>query len=277
MSALIAKAMRDTAMSDFEKEVCYQTPRQEGEGGVLKTVPHRGSAFRGRQFYTLDGPASGTATDFWGQRHGGRGLEQKALEPAGRIGSLPVRAYPVDHSIFGAAAFALETEAGWVVYTGDQRLHGKRGLATEKFMRSVAELRPYLLLCEGTHVEAKATTSEDEVHENCLGAVSGTRGLVVADFGPRNVERLISFRGIAAETGRKLAILPKDAYLLEAMRAADTGVPEVGGDETIRIYSDLKAREEKSEQELLGRCGGKVVDAAEVRRHQSEYILCLSF
>ena len=60
------------------------------------------------------------------------------------------RCFPVDHSIYGAAAYAVETSRGWIVYTGDLRLHGKQGHLTKKFIEEARELKPEILICEGT-------------------------------------------------------------------------------------------------------------------------------
>lgn len=278
MTAAIAKAMQDSSISDFEKEVCYLTPRQQSQEGTVESTDWRRVPHQGRQFYTLDGPPPPEVCQFWSSCCGGRRLEACDLtEAPARIGALPARTFPVDHSIYGASACAVQTELGWVVYTGDLRLHGQRGSLTQEFARQVASLQPYLLICEGTHVGDGRVTSEEEVHERCLKAVREAEGLVVADFGPRNVERLLIFRQIAERTGRRLAILAKDAYLLEAMRSADPTVPTVGVDGFLRIYRDVKAKLQTWESSLLERYRPCCVDAAEVQRHQSEYILCLSF
>ena len=52
-----------------------------------------------------------------------------------RLGELNVRCWEVDHSIPGACAFAIETEVGWVVYTGDLRLHGKISSKTQNLLK----------------------------------------------------------------------------------------------------------------------------------------------
>ncbi|MCL4466567.1 MAG: MBL fold metallo-hydrolase [Chloroflexi bacterium] len=303
LSAAIAKAVQDTAPSDFEKEVCYQAPRQEKAGGVLEST--RGASNRGRQYYTVDGPPSEPLARFWTQSPlKSKGLDCCPLLPAGeRLGSLPGRAFPVDHSIYGAAACAVETEAGWVVYTGDLRLHGRQGESSRRFAEAARELHPALLVCEGTHVAAGRNTTEEEVHEHCLAAVRRAGQLVVADFGPRNVERLLIFRDIAARTGRRLAILARDAYLLDAMRYAEPAVsprlyqsadagtvsprqyqwtdagtmPDIAGDDALVVYRDLKSREGAWEAALRERYAGKLVDAGEVSAHQEDYIVCLSF
>jgi hypothetical protein len=63
------------------------------------------------------------------------------------------------------------------------------------------------------------------------------KGLIIADFSPRNFERLDTFMGIAKEEGRKLVVLAKDAYLLEAMKCVDCRDRM----RDLLIYRDLKA------------------------------------
>ena len=89
---------------------------------------------------------------------------------------------------------------------------------------------------------------------------------MVSDFGPRNVERLLTFLEIARQAGRKLLVLAKDAYLLEAMHlAAPLRVPDVAHCEDIMVYRDPKIAPRAWESALLERYGSKVVGAKEVR------------
>lgn len=81
------------------------------------------------------------------------------------------------------------------------------------------------LILEGTNVLREANVSEHEVYENGLKAISGSKGLVIADFSPRDVDRLLTFLQIARDTGRKLVILPRDAYLLRTMRLLEPEIP----------------------------------------------------
>ncbi len=301
MAAFIAKAMQDSGQSDFEKEVCYANPRHleacpepSRRDGILKTQMR--GCYLQRPFVFVDGcPESEEAEAFWKYSP----AKTKTLELCTRtvlsdkVGGLPLRYFPVDHSIFGAAAFAVETSAGWIGYTGDLRLHGNRGLETERFMEEMRELRPLALICEGTRIDAPSTDSSDalslskghrfrqatesEVLANTLQEVQRTSGLIVADFGPRNVERLITFYQIAQDTGRKLVILSKDAYLLEAMRLVLEQVPDIGTLSDILIYRDPKATLRIWEEKLREKRSTKIVDATEVRANQGEYILCFSF
>ena len=166
-----------------------------------------------------------------------------------------LRWFPVDHSIYGAAAFAVETAAGWVAYTGDLRLHGLHGAQTQEAVAALAALKPTVLLCEGTRGAESAPTSEQDVYETAAEIVRQASGkLVFADFGPRNVERLLIFHKIARETDRRLAVLNKDAYLLEAMHyAAPDEVPDFGTAPNFALYQKGRSRVSGWEQKLLER------------------------
>src|SRR3990172_7380997 len=158
-TAFIAKAMQDSSMADFEKEVCYLSPREEHEG-YLRVARE---SYRQRPFCFADQQMLGLeAQEFWSRspKHivGDTNLRRKRLKPAptmppfGLAGKLPARFFPVDHSVYGAGAWAVETSTGWVVYSGDIRSHGSGSKDTERFIHAVASLRPRLLLCEGTRI-----------------------------------------------------------------------------------------------------------------------------
>ena len=249
MTAFIAKAMQDSSMTDFEKEVSYLSPRAD-DGGYLRTV--RGESYHQRPFCFADRETlAAEAREFWDRspNHvlGEDNARRKGLAPAPtrpsseRAGRLPVRFFPVDHSVYGAGAWAVETSAGWVVYTRDVRWHGAGAMDTERFIDAVASLRPRLLLCEGTRIPSGSAASkldqhsytEEDVFRRALGQVRAEQNLVIADFGPRNIERLETFLDIAGQTGRQLVILAKDAYLLDGDapgRAVPAGAVEQRAD-----------------------------------------------
>ncbi len=293
MTAFIAKAMQDSSMADFEKEVCYLSPRAD-DGGYLKTV--RGESYHQRPFHFADRETLGDeAREFWDRspNHvvGQDNARRKGLAPAptqpssGRAGGLPVRFFPVDHSVYGAGAWAVETSAGWVVYTGDVRWHGAGATDTERFIDAVASLRPRLLLCEGTRIPSGREASkldqhsytERDVFERALGQVRAEPKLVIADFGPRNIERLETFLGIAGQTGRQLVVLAKDAYLLEAMRLASPSLPGLSNNAQMLVYEDLRYSIQPWERNLRNRFGERLVSARQVHNSPGDYVLCFSF
>jgi len=278
MSAFIVKAIQDSGKSDFENEICYAVPKDE-IAGVIQATSWQRELARQRLFRVLDSQSiTQEALDFWCKTPGGRGLSPQPLEAAGRVGTLPVKSFSVDHSIFGATAFAVETSSGWIVYTGDLRLHGKRSYLSEKFIESAAQLRPRLLLCEGTNAGSSNTVvTEEDVYVKALETAREARAMVIADFGPRNIERLLTFRQVAEETGRCLVVPAKDAYLLKAMHYISTEVPDIKSDRTIRIYEDAKAQLDKWERGIREEYQSKLVTPEEIRKHQDSYILCFSF
>ena len=175
----------------------------------------------------------------------------------------------------------METSEGWVIYTGDLRLHGKTGDKTRQFATEAAKLQPIALLCEGTNInEDDRAITEEEVMQNALGKVKDAEGkLVVADFGPRNLERLLTFREIASQCGRKLAILLKDAYLLQSLHLVMSEIPNPITDATLVIYREVKAIRQNWERDLLTpyESQDKAVHPEDVRHDEGGYILCLSF
>ena len=279
-TAFLAKAIQDSTRADFEKEVCYILPREE-QGCLIKSCDWRKYPSTQRQFYLTESVAmSPGALDFWTNPIGGRKLDCRQPEVVHKVGELEVRCFSVDHSIYGATAFAVETSEGWVVYTGDLRLHWKNGYRSREFAQEAAKLKPAVLLCEGTNImEEGAPITEDEVFYNALRQVTEAKGrLVVADFGPRNLERLLTFREIASQCGRKLVVLPKDAYLLESLHLVMPEIPDPVGDDALLVYREVKDAA-KWEEELLTRYDkhSSVVQPQDIRQSEGGFILCLSF
>lgn len=280
VTAFLVKAIQDISIGDFEKEVCYVVPREEQEH-LIRSCNWKKYASLQRQFlFTEPVSLSLQAQSFWKMAVGSRQLDCKQTKISNGVGNLRVKSFPVDHSIYGAAAFAVETSEGWIVYTGDLRLHGRMGYKTREFASEAAKLKPIVLLCEGTNINEEGdAVTEDEVLENALEKVREAEGkLVVADFGPRNLERLMTFRGIASECGRKLAVLAKDAYLLQSLHLVMSEIPDPITDDILVVYEEVK-NVLNWERNLLRRYKdkGKTVQPEDIRRDGGGYILCLSF
>lgn len=197
------------------------------------------------------------------------------MQPASKL-SIKVEGWPVDHSLFGAVGYAVETEAGWVAYTGDIRFSGRNRAQTRAFAEHLADLKPVALLCEGTRLTSAGHVTEEQVHHNCLKAVKAANGkLVLADFSPRNVERLLSFVAIAKETSRCLLIQTKDAYLLRAMHLADPElVADVLSEPHVKLYTNPKLRPAPWEKLIRERC--ETVGPHELKNSPADYILAFS-
>jgi ribonuclease J len=192
---------------------------------------------------------------------------------------LNLRCFPVDHSILGACAWAVETASGWIVYSGDLRLHGKRTNLTRRFIEAASKLHPKALIIEGTNVKKLSNVSENDVLQNGLKAIQGVKGLVFADFSARDIDRLLTFLQIARETGRKLVILPKDAYLLKSIGLIDKTIPDIAWDKDIFIYEETIASKSPNIwlRNILQEYDSKVILANDVKTNQEAFILSFSF
>ena len=288
LTAFIAKAMQDSARSDFDQQVCYFSPTVyqcptgwKQDACITDTATPK----KQRQFRIGDMDPQNLrpdATTFWTHGFWERTPRQKELEslPLGGHDACPlnVRCFPVDHSILGACAWGVETSSGWVIYSGDLRLHGKRGDLTRTFADQAAQLRPHVLVLEGTNVLRDTNVTEEELHQNARRAIAESHGLVIADFSPRDVDRLLTFLDIARETNRKLAILPKDAYLLKTVQLLQPEVP-AAEDDSLVIYQDTIGSKYPSlwMRNICQEYGSKVVLASDVGSAQDGFILCFSF
>ncbi len=288
VTAFIAKAIQDSGKSDFDQQVCYFSPATRGyPAGWKQEASLSGSMTRQqRQFCIADikpEALSPEATQFWEWGFWEKATRQKELAScplsAHSNCSFNLRCFPVDHSIPGACAWGIETSSGWVIYSGDLRLHGKRAELTARFIEEAAALQPRALILEGTNVLRETNVAEQAVYENGLKAVANSSSLVVADFSPRDIDRLLTFLQIARDTNRKLAILPKDAYLLKTMRLVEPEIPDIAREDSLVIYQDTIASRYPGlwMRNICKECNSKIVLAGDISSAQDKFILCFSF
>lgn len=280
MTAFIAKAAQDSGRADFDQQVCYYGPVAPGypAGWRQTALLAGGGAKQQRRFCVADADLGEAATRFW--ERGGGAKELAACPLSDDTGSrFNLRRFPVDHSVPGACAWGIETGSGWVIYSGDLRLHGKRAGLTRRFIEAAARLRPRALILEGTNIRREANVTEDEVYQNGLKAIAGARGLVIADFSPRDVDRLLTFLRIARDTGRKLAILPRDAYLLQTVRLLEPEIPDIAADDSLAVYQKTTASRNPPLwlRQVFDEYESQVVLADDVSSAQDRFILCFSF
>lgn len=277
MTALIGKGMQDISGGGPEAQYCYVAPRKLTEFGTLKG---EAGVRQGRPHYICeDGPmaeALEKLRDFFGYHPGKKTTFTPGPLEVADLESKEIRFFRVDHSIPGSGAFALKTPMGWIGYSGDLRLHGHSRWRTEKFARELAALKPVLLIVEGTSLSESKAIEEPEVHQAALDVVRRSGKIVIADFSPRNIERLRTFRDIAKEVGRKLVVTVKDAYLLERMHVIDPAIPRPD-EEPLAVLNTPRTVRHSWEESVLECYPQCLVDAAAIRRSPGGYILCLSF
>lgn len=277
-TALTSRAMQVTGGSTFEREIAWISLRAPGESGELKSG--REGSLHSRRFFLLEGECSAQAQAFWQTNPASRrAWDAQPFRPSrGSIQGLAYRWWRVDHSILGAVGFAVETSNGWIGYTGDLRFHGKYGADSWRFAQELAALHPLALLCEGTHLHAETPLSESQVVQNALSLIRQSAGkLVIADFAPRNIERLSSFLELAEQSRRALVVQPKDIYTLQAIHLADPqAFPQPDSLPHLLLYADPKAAPRPWELELRQAWSARTVHPTEVARSPGDFLLAWS-
>jgi ribonuclease J len=283
MTATISKVLLDTGPSG-RSGAPFLNPYTMLATGMLRA--DSAQPYMARPWHLLDGGFEGdsdsdpldSGASFWGFPPSKERLGIPVREPVSSPPGSWLKYWPVDHSLLGAVGYAVETEAGWVAYTGDLRFHGQHSALSEAFAEALAGLRPVALLCEGTRLSQPEGTTESQVHDQCLQAVQAASGqLVIADFAPRHIERLRTFVSIAAETARCLLVQPKDAYLLRAMHLSEpTTTDDLLLDPHVGLYADPKAGPSKHERWVIERYEAEQITPLQVKNEPGAYILAFS-
>jgi ribonuclease J len=278
--------MQDSGKSDIDNQMCYVSPivHDYPTGWKQESCVTSGAAKEQRQFCVDLDPEklSDEAKRFWSSgfwEKTGRQKELISCPLTSYQSAFNLHCFSVDHSIPRVCAWGIETSPDWIVYSGDLRLHGKRGSLTGNFIKQASRLRPRVLILEGTNVRREANVSEQDVYRNGLKAITDVIGLVIADFPSRAIDRLLTFLQIARDTGRKLAILPKDAYLLKTMRLLEPGIPDIAREDRLVIYQETIASKSPTIwlRNISQEYESKIVLAEDVRSAQDQFILSFSF
>jgi ribonuclease J len=196
-----------------------------------------------------------------------------------KVGSLEVEPVHVDHSIPGAYGFVIHTSNGSVVYTGDFRDHGAKPQMTQDFVDVAQAAEPIAVVTEATNMTGASVSNEVEVQNKLDSIISQTDGVVLAEFGYSDVDRLNSFFNIAKKNGRCLAVSLRQAKLLDALRSdKHLAVPDLD-DPSLLVFRKSKQRYEKWEYALMERFHGqgKVFDVFEASKRQCKTVLALNF
>jgi len=147
---------------------------------------------------------------------------------------------------------------------------------TEEFVKKAAEVKPIALLCEGTRiVDPETDESEQKVFDDCNAHVKSNKGLVLADFNFKDMDRMRTFYNVAKENDRKFVVDISDvAYLKHLSKDPQLNVPNYN-DENIAIFKPLKSSWTKSQKELLDE--PNIVTAEDVAKNQDKMICSFSF
>ncbi len=196
-----------------------------------------------------------------------------------KVGGIEVEPIHVDHSIPGAYGFLIHTSNGTVVYTGDYRDHGAKPEMTHQFVEKARETDPVAVVTEATNMTGATVSNEVEVEGKLDKITSQVDGIMLAEYGYSDIDRLNTFYKIAKKNSRCLAVSLKQAFLLEALaNDKHLKVPAIS-DDGLLIFRKSKKRYDKWESELIDRFkgDGKMFDVFEASKQQCKIILAVSF
>jgi ribonuclease J len=191
-----------------------------------------------------------------------------------------VEALPVDHSLPGCCALLITAPSGKrVLYTGDLRFNGRwsRGedSLTERFRARTRDLKPDLLITEGTRIRSNRADDEEAVKRELAEVVTGSPGLVIFDWAWKDIARFQTVAEVARDTGRTLAASPKTLALYHRLSEEHPGLfPSLSSLGDIRAYLErsgsmlFSPSDYKQQLYKLGRRGKWTKDEEEAVRRQ---------
>ena len=154
-----------------------------------------------------------------------------------RIGDFTVTAYPVDHSAFDSVAFLIEANGKRLLYSGDLRLHGRKPSMAKQLLAGAASEPVDVLIMEGTHFsgQREAGCIEEELEDKIWEHINPLPGLVLANFSPMHVDRLVSFYKATRRARRTFVVDPYAAFVLH-LAAGQCRVPKPKAQNGIQVY-----------------------------------------
>ncbi len=267
---LLLKAMLDTTSPKLGSDVTFFSPKIPKQNGRILDSDRRKEI--GRDLICIE-DFSDSFNDFLNRCVKPRKefIEGTISNLKGGSFEIEIKAFEVDHSIYGATGYIIYGD-NTVAYTGDFRLHGKKGKKTEEFLRSAKDAS--ILIIEGTRAAREdINESEEIVYKTCLNTAEEAKGLIISDFTARNFERLEIFNQIAKKIGRSLVVTAKDAYLLNAIEKSNN----VERIEDLLVYGELKSVKPNWEKTFLNMDPDITFIAPnEISKHQDNYIICFS-
>lgn len=131
-----------------------------------------------------------------------------------QIGPFTVTPLLTDHSAFDAHMLLIEVAGRKLLYTGDFRLHGRKG----KLVRALMARPPVgldALIMEGTNLGSdKPCVTEDELETQFVQLFHRTPGRVFVAWSAQNIDRTVTLYRACLKAGRTLVV---DLYTAEVM------------------------------------------------------------
>ena len=149
-------------------------------------------------------------------------LDIHPIEDTVTVKDFRVTKYDVDHSAFGACAFLIEVCGKRILYSGDIRLHGKKGVLYKNLPQNV----DYLFL-EGTNLGRGIRQKTETAIENQFVKQFSSHpdSLHLVWCSSQNIDRIVALYRACVRTNRILGVDPYAAYALELANQNHQSIP----------------------------------------------------
>lgn len=147
------------------------------------------------------------------------------------IGNFRITPYIIDHSAYDACALLVEVEGKRILYSGDIRTHGMKGILYKNLPVGVD-----VLLLEGTNIEKdKLSKSERNIEEDFLKLFSEDKLNYVWCSG-QNIDRLVCIYRACLKTGKIFVVDVYVANILEEIHAINSKIPAITSHQCMKVY-----------------------------------------
>jgi len=138
-------------------------------------------------------------------------------DPKGKVKGITYKMIPVGHSVPGACSVLLTLPDGKrILYTGDLRFHGADETSIDEYVKEIGG-RIDIMITEGTRIDSSDVLTEENIATKISSDIKKTEGLLLIDFGWKDLTRFKTIYDATKKNKRTLVISPKLAYLLYEM------------------------------------------------------------
>ncbi|HTG43195.1 MAG TPA: MBL fold metallo-hydrolase [Verrucomicrobiae bacterium] len=201
----------------------------------------------------------------------------RPLQPT-RIGDITITGFPVDHSAFDSLAFLIEADGKRLLYSGDLRMHGRKPGMAAQLIRHISSRPVDLMLMEGTNIarpQRTGSSTENEVQEHFHKTMQACPSLVLANFSPMHVDRMVSFYKAARKANREFVVDVYGAFVLH-LASGQCKIPKPTRRNQIAVYYN-QSFERTWEMRNLGKVRemflGDHIELSEVLAEPEAYVM----
>lgn len=193
------------------------------------------------------------------------------------IGDFNVTPFSVNHSAFDSYAYLINFKDINILYTGDFRLHGRNPEWYRKMMEALKGVKIDYLIIEGTHIEEiePYRKTEEDVEKEIYEHILNTPNMVLANFSPQNVDRLISFFNAAKKAGRYF-VMDEYCALITHMIQGLIKIPTPQKDESVLVYFRehfLNSYQRRNLRKIYNLFAKKSVDYNFINENQNKIVM----